>query len=238
MQRTWDQGSWDEGTWDPALAQMVDKIMKIHVALNLHNLDNRQQLAKMQTGIDGCTNNTDITNPDPPLADCQQAHDAAQAQLNAIDLEEKKLQDMRIVRDQLMATAMSKHTTLGSCVETKAKKANDPGVVTKAGFELASAPAPIPVSIGRVMNLVLTHGDLDGTADASWNRDKRALSYEVQKGTDPNDASTFKPDQTATKSSCTLIGLTSGSKIWVRVRAKGKDNSTGEWSNPVAIIVP
>ncbi len=43
---------------------------------------------------------------------------------------------------------------------------------------------------------------------------------------------------TATKSSCTITGQTSGAKIWVRVCAIGKNNQAGEWSSPVSIIVP
>ncbi len=171
--RNWDDGEWDSGTWDSAAAQIVEKIMNINVAFNLHNLDDRQKLAKQQTGITGCTGNADITNPDPPLADCQAAHDAAGLQLDAIDVEEKKLEDMRTVRDQLQDTAMGKYGTLASCVEAKARKANNPAVVTKAGFDLASEAGPVPASISKIMNLVLTHGDLDGTVDAGWNRDKR-----------------------------------------------------------------
>lgn len=216
------------------MASTVEKIMNINVVNNIKGLKPRDQLAKIQTGITGCTGNADITNPDPPLADCQAAHDAAETQLDAIDVEEKKLQDMRTVRDQLMDATIGKHTTLGSCVQTKARKANDPGIVTKAGFDLASDRVT-KASAGRVINLSLSWGDHSGTVDAHWNRDASAKVYEVQANTGPSGA--YVTLMQPSKSSCTLTGLTSGSTVSVRVRAIGP-GEPGEWSQLATIVVP
>jgi hypothetical protein len=40
------------------------------------------------------------------------------------------------------------------------------------------------------------------------------------------------------KSSGTIPGLASGSKMWVRVRAVGADNKPGPWSDPAVKVVP
>ena len=43
---------------------------------------------------------------------------------------------------------------------------------------------------------------------------------------------------TASKSSATIQGLTSGAKLWARVRAVGADNKPGPWSDPATKVVP
>jgi hypothetical protein len=43
---------------------------------------------------------------------------------------------------------------------------------------------------------------------------------------------------TASKSSATIPGLTSGAKLWARVRAVGADNQPGPWSDPATKVVP
>ena len=174
---------------------------------------------------------------DPPLADCQAAHDAAAAGIAAVDAEEEKLKTLRIQRDQLVDAAMLKYSALGSCVENKAIKANDPSIVTGAGFDLAGDVTPTPNVVSRVMNLVLTHGDFDGSVDASWNRDRKAKSYKVQMCIDPPTDASWKDVDTTSKSSFTLKNLVSGAKIWVRVCAVGSDGN-GPWSDPAVIVVP
>lgn len=231
--KTWDDGFWDTGVWDPDLAPIVNKIMKAKFAANLTNLDNRAKLAKFQTPITKCTGNASIGTPtNPPLADCQQAHDAAKTKLDEIDAKEEELKALRIVRDQLMDDAMNKYCTLGSFAESKAN--GNPAVITGAGFDLVSdRTTPPPVS--KIMNLVLTHGDHDGTVDAAWNRDTSAASYEVQTSLQVDSGWTFY--KSTSISSITIKGLTSGTRIWVRVRSTDKDEP-GEWSDPVSMIVP
>jgi hypothetical protein len=207
---------------------------KIKVALNIKGLKPRDQLAKFQKGITKCTGNAVIGATNPTLVVCQASLDAASDKLDEIDTDEQTLSAKRIVRDQLLDAAMGNYGQLGSFVENKC--AGNPAVATDAGFDVASGPTPAP-DVMRIMNLVLTHGDHDGSVDAAWNRDTSARSYEVQTSPDPLTATSFAPKQTAPQSSCTITGLTSGSKIWVRVRAIGSDN-TGEWSDPAVIIVP
>jgi hypothetical protein len=211
--------------------------MKIGVALNLFGLKPEEKVDKLQTAITKCTANAAVPSPDPALADCQTAHDAAAAGIQAVTVEEDKLKTLRLQRDQLVDAAMQKYSALGSFVEGKAVKANDPSIVTGAGFDLAGAVTPTPNVVSRVMNLALTHGDFDGSVDASWNRDKKAKSYKVQMSNDPPTDSSWKDVDTTPKSSFTLKSLTSGQKIWVRVCAVGS-KANGPWSDPAVIVVP
>jgi len=93
----------------------------------------------------------------------------------------------------------------------------------------------------RVENVKLTDGDIVGTIDSSWDSQrKRASSYQVQStlalGSDPNTA-TWTNHDPMTKSSTTIGPFTSGTRIWVRVRAIGP-NGPGDWSDPATMIVP
>ena len=70
----------------------------------------------------------------------------------------------------------------------------------------------------------------------SWRR--CANSYEIQTSVDPVTASSWAFKKSAPKSSVTIDGLTSGTKMWVRVRAVGAGNATGPWSDPATKTVP
>ena len=65
-----------------------------------------------------------------------------------------------------------------------------------------------------------------------------ARSYEVEISVDPVSATSWQKKPTAPKSSGTIVGLTSGARMWVRVRAIGADPQPGPWSDPAAKTVP
>jgi hypothetical protein len=207
--------------------------MNAKVALNTANLNFRDKLVKFKKAITACGTAPALASPAPTLAACTASHDAADAMLDQIETQEGVLNNLRTQRDQLMGTAMANHATLGSCVQTAS--GGDPAFITKNGFDVAAAPTSAP-PVGQIMNLVLTHGDMDGMVDAAWNRDKSSRSYEVQTSPDPMTPTSWVPNQIAPKSTCTISNQTIGSKLWVRVRGHGKD-SPGLWSDPAALIV-
>ena len=80
-------------------------------------------------------------------------------------------------------------------------------------------------------------GDSPGEIDLNWNAVSGAKSYEIHTATDPNTPSSWAFKDNSTKSKATLNGLTSASRIWVRVRAIGT-NDKGGWSDPAETVVP
>ena len=234
--QNWDEGPgsvWDTGFWDPSVAPIVDKIMNAQVALNTTHLKPADRMAKFDTRITQCGTTPALTNPNPPLAECTAASTAAKAAIGTVDQAEKALTNLRIVRDQLVAVADNKHALLGACVQDRS--GGDPAFIAGTGFDVAGAVSPAPKT-PHVLNLVLTHGDLDGSVDAAWNRDRQALSYEVQTSPDPITATSFIANQTAPKSSCSILNQPIGAKVWVRVRAIHRDGPGG-WSEPAFIII-
>ena len=65
-----------------------------------------------------------------------------------------------------------------------------------------------------------------------------AKSYEMETWVAPVSATSCQKKQTAPKPSGTIVGLTSGARMWVRVRAIGAAPQPGPWSDPAAKTVP
>ena len=114
---------------------------------------------------------------------------------------------------------------------------NDATKWQAVGFALKGAAAPVG-ALGQVLNLVLMAGDNDGTLDVSWDPLRGAQGYEIQISVEPVTGTSWQPKLTAGKSSATLTGLTTGTRIWVRVRGVGANNQPGPWSDPAVKTVP
>jgi len=209
--------------------------MKASVALNTHNLKPPQKLAKLQTAITKLTGNADMTNPNPTLASAQAKHDLATTKLAALDIKEADLKTSRIDAAVAVEDAMYDYGQLGKFVDNKA--AGDAAKITNAGFDVAAASAPIG-AIGQVLDLVLSEGDHTGTLDYMFKPVKGASLYELWTSPDPMTEASWHFADSSPRSSGTLTALTSGSKVWVRARAKGAAPEPGEWSDPATKTVP
>ena len=113
---------------------------------------------------------------------------------------------------------------------------NDPTKWQAVGFTLKGATAPIG-ALGQVLDLKVTEGDNEGTLDYQHDPTRGASSYEVQISTEPVTGTSWQHKMSVSKSSGTITGLTSGTKIWVRVRAIGAAGP-GPWSDPAVKTVP
>lgn len=232
--KTWDTGAWDSGFWDSTVAQSTYKIMNAKVATNLVNLKPREKLAKFQKAVTKCGEAPALPNPNPTLVVCTAGNDALKTNLDQIDLLEQSLTNLRITRDQLLATATTNYTALGACVQSFAQ--GNPAVITQYGYDVAGLPGTVTPNVIEPVSISLTHGDQDGDTDVSWHRNKLARSTEVQTSPDPMTDATWTQNQIATKSSCTIKSKLIGSKLWVRIRSITA-NGPGLWSEPAFIIV-
>ena len=109
-----------------------------------------------------------------------------------------------------------------------------PRVVPDALFGEA-APVGTPT---QVLDLVVTAGDFDGTLDLAWDPVRGAVSYKIWISLDPVTPTSYAFKKSSSKSSDTITGLTSGVKMWVRVRAIGAGSEPGPWSDPAVKTVP
>ena len=78
---------------------------------------------------------------------------------------------------------------------------------------------------------------MPGSLNAKCNTDPNASTYEWQTTTGDPVTGTYVTFTHTTGAKVTITGLTSGQRVWVRVRAIGT-HGEGPWSNPSDKIVP
>ena len=127
------------------------------------------------------------------------------------------------------------HTNLASALQTKSK--GDPVLLTATGYDLAEAAVQSTTPPDKILNLSVTAGDNDGTVDLSCDPDEKTSTYEWQITTVHPVTGPYETKDNTTASSTTIPGLTSGTRIWARVRGLGA-NGPGPWSDPGTKIVP
>jgi hypothetical protein len=110
--------------------------------------------------------------------------------------------------------------------------------IQSAGMSVRAAGAAIG-PLGQVQNLSITAGDSEGRLDLQWDPVHGVKNYEIQCSTDPNVPANWKLVDTSGASHLSIEGLTSGAKLWYRVRAKApKRANDGAWSDPATKVVP
>ena len=65
-----------------------------------------------------------------------------------------------------------------------------------------------------------------------------AGSYEIQASVDPVTSTSWAYKDISNTITTMLTNFTSGTKMWIRVRAVGAGNERGPWSDPAAKTVP
>jgi outer membrane protein assembly factor BamB len=88
-----------------------------------------------------------------------------------------------------------------------------------------------------VANLAITSGDSAGELDLQWDPIPGAKTYEIQTSPDPMTSTSWTSQPSVTKSKTVILGLTSGARVWARVRAVNAAGQ-GAWSDPATKIVP
>jgi len=83
------------------------------------------------------------------------------------------------------------------------------------------------------------YGKNSGELVPDWNKVKDARNYTTQVYADVNNPSgSILKEVTDNPSKVTIGGLTSGQKVWVRVRANGGSTGHSDWSDPATKFVP
>lgn len=161
--------------------------------------------------------------------------DAAKTANDTYEAAKAALVALKSARDDAADDLRKEHVSVISAVESEAK--GDTTMLAATGYPLASASTPSTTPPGQIFNLTLTAGDHEGTLDLTFDPEALAKTYEVQlTSVHPVDGPWTTMAQITT-SSTTLTGLTSGQRVWVRVRAIGS-NGMGAWSDPATKIVP
>jgi hypothetical protein len=114
--------------------------------------------------------------------------------------------------------------------------AGNAAIIQSAGMGVQSPRQPVAAP-GQVLNLSLTAGDDAGELDAHWDPVPGTKTYEVQFATDMAFTIGVVNLKPPTKSKGVATGLTTGVRMWCRVRATNA-SGTGAWSDVATKIVP
>ena len=163
------------------------------------------------------------------------ARETANGSNDAYEQGKIALAALKQVRDADHDHLRIEQTALAKSVEAKAK--GDPVILAASGFPLAADPSQSTAAPGAIFNFNLTQGDMEGVLDGSHDRPAGAVNFEVQVTTVDPVAGPWTTRLSPTSSSWHLPGLTSGQRVWVRVRGNGP-NGAGPWSDPATKIVP
>lgn len=145
------------------------------------------------------------------------------------------IEPLRLARNAAMDDLRTENTAFAAAISAKAK--GDPVILASSGYPLAAEKTVSSDPPAQVVNLTLTQGDMDGVLDGAHDPAARAVSYEVQLTTVDPVNGPFTTVLQPTGSRWVLEGLTSGQRVWVRVRGIGS-NGHGPWSDPATKIVP
>lgn len=205
---------------------------KVKLAMNgmspLEVTDLAARVVSMMTG------NPNFPTPNPPLATITTQKNTTVASITAQEAAHQTAEATTITRDTNTEALKGLLSQLADHVQNVS--GGDAAKIESAGMGVR-ADSTVPVGpVGQVLELVLSAGDFEGTLDAMWHPVRGARSYELQVSPDP--PTTWTQKMASGKSSATVNGLASATKMWVRVRAVGAKNQAGPWSDPAVKVVP
>lgn len=207
--------------------------------LNTSRMNSAQLIAKADIVLPKIAPTAPATPPVPNMtaraAALQAARNKAKASYDAYENAKTALSALKVLRDADADDLRVEHNAMGSALEGETR--GDPVALSATGYDLADANTPSSSAPGMIDNLKITAGDEAGALDGSFDPEELAYVYEIQCTTvdSVNGPWTSCPSQTV--SVFRILGLTSGQRVWVRVRAVGT-NGAGPWSDPYSKIVP
>jgi hypothetical protein len=227
---------YDSGVlYDSAPAPEPKRTRMSKVKLGLNSLNADATVAFANTVKTAMTGNANFATPNPTLAAFGALITTANAKIAAYNSALAAAQTALADRDAALAALRTSFSQLGDYVQNIA--AGDKVKIESAGIPVRAAQAPVTMT--QVLELALSPGDSPGSVDAMWKPVAGARSYESQVNTvNPDVEANWSFKKSTSKSSDTLAGLTSGAKLWVRVRAIGGNDSAGAYSDPATKVVP
>ena len=213
------------------------RMAKTKVKLNLSVKSDTDLLTFAQGHATAMTGNANFTTPLPPAAAFTAAVTGFSTALGAFTTAQAAAKLATTNKDSARDALEALLTARGNYVELTASTAADPkAVVESANFSVKAAPAASQIP-DPVTNLAITAGDNAGELDLQWDPSNFATHYNVQISPDPITPTSWISQPDVTKSKAVVLGLTSGARMWVRVRAAGP-GGIGAWSDVATKIVP
>jgi hypothetical protein len=204
------------------------------IKLNFARLSVGEKITLQRSIVTKMTANPHFPTPNPTLPALQDAGDnleQAEREVRDTRQEAKAKTTIRNNKeddlDRLMAKMVAYVTTVSD---------GDEEIIESAGMDVRDEPGT-STTPAQPAALSATAGDNDGTMDLSWDPVVAATSYVIEASPDPPTATSWGHHGVSTKSTFTVPGLTSGTRLWFRVAAVNP-NGQSPWSDPATKIVP
>lgn len=176
-----------------------------------------------------------IPNMTTKVAALVTARNTAKASSDAYESAKASLVGLKATRDSDADALRIEHKSLTGALEAETK--GDAVLLAQTGYTLTSTSPQPSATPGQILNVVVTAGDNDGSVDVSHDPESNSRTYESQLTTVDPVAGPWVTKGQSTTSNSTIAGLTSGQRVWVRVRGNGT-KGPGPWSDPATKIVP
>jgi hypothetical protein len=234
----WNDGTkWSKGAvWNGV--RVIPEKNKMSIAvLNISKLSKPDFIKRAYELKAGMTGNVHITTPDPTVAAVGLLITAGENLMAAAKTADEAAQKATKDTDAGFALITEALTKWQAQVQKESGGNADIIRSTNMGVKADATPGGL---LAQVQNLSLSEGDNPGSLDAHWDPVAGRTNYEVEIClADPAVEANWRLFTSCRKSSATLPGLVSGTRVWVRVRAKApKEENDGAWSQPAAKIVP
>ena len=204
---------------------------RIKLSLKLLTVEEKVALAELL--VTKMTGNPDFTDPEPTLASITalkgELHTLAGTQ-KAAQSEAKEQTALLNTKEDELDTAL---TSLGGWAEGHVLGSGDK--LVGGGFSLQADGSPTQVV--QLTSLAVSRGDNAGEVDWMADAQEDATGYEIQCSTNPNDPSLWRHVDVFSSSSGTVTGLTTGTRCWIRGRARGTSDKKGPWSSAADVVV-
>jgi hypothetical protein len=222
---------------DIALPAPPKRMAKIKVKLNLSTKSDTELLTFAQGHVTAMTGNANFTTPLPSAANFTAALTPYSTALANFTTAQAAAKLATTAKDTARAALENALTARGNYVELTASTAADPKAVIESAAFSVKAVAGASQIPDQVTNLSITAGDNAGELDLQWDPTNGAKTYDVQLSPDPITPTSWVPQPSVSRSKAVILGLTSGAKMWARVRGVGS-GGIGAWSDVASKIVP
>ena len=204
------------------------------IALGLGKLKPPQKIQLGKNIKTGMTGNANTPTPNPSLVTIGTLITTAETKLTAVNALEEQIKAARLELDDALIALDAGLTQEAAYVQDVT--AGDAVKIATTNMPIRRANEPIG-PLGQVLALVVKTGVNAGELKASWKKLRGAASYEVQVSVEPVTPASWRGVAPSSKVRTVISELTSGAKMWVRVRGIGSADP-GPWSDPATMIVP
>lgn len=188
-----------------------------------------QKIAKVRDILLKSTNNPLVPGNTDEVTALNTAQVALVAANEAYQAARQTCKQAMATRDAALETMVNKLNALAGV--TEAITDGDEVAILSAGFDVV-APRTPSQPLDAPTNVRAETNQKPGHTTVSCDPLYGAVSYLVQKTTDPNAEEGWETIATPTKATCDTNGVTPGSKVWYRM-AGVNPAGQGPWSLPV-----